>query len=324
MSEKILVLGGGAWGTAVASLLATNGFSVKMWCFEDSVVEDIISCRMNKKYFDGHVLDENIEVTASLSDAFADTKIVFVAVPVKFLHDTILSAKSYIKKDHEWVILSKGIFFGGVPQFPSDVLSNLLSFSPKMAVLSGPNFADQVFEKEFTQTVVASQDEVFGKKICSLCKNDYFYPIFSDDFIGVQVGGALKNVISFFLGVLKGAGYKENTIAAFLIAGIKEMSRFATIHGGQEKTIYGLAGVGDLMLGLIGKKNRNFHAGELIGRGETMSDISQNMSALPEGFNTIKTVYKMGEPMPICEGLYKIVFEGASVKGVVSQLQEKI
>lgn len=321
--KKITILGGGSWGTAMAMLLAGNGRPVTLWCFEQEVVEDIITHRINKKYFSGIELVKSIEPTSSIHEAIEGADILFEAVPVPFLRETIEEAKPYVTNDQAWVMLSKGIELDTF-LFPTDVVSDVLGFTPTMAVLSGPNFARQVVAGCCTGAVVASQDEQFAREIQTLCANDFFKPFLSDDVVGVQVGGALKNVISMFLGMLDGAGYQENTRAFFLTNGLAEMATFAQHAGGKKETVYGLPGVGDVLLGLLGERNRNYRLGELFGKGSSLGDIEAMMGVLPEGINTVKaldTIIQRDKlDLPICTATHQIIYEGKSIRSFVESV----
>lgn len=325
MDDNITVLGGGAWGTAIASLLATNGHDVTLWCFEQEVVNEIVQNRINKQYLPGFELSDRITPTTSLADALGDAKTVFVAIPVLFLRAMLAQTVEYAKKNQTWVLLGKGIE-KGTGKFPSDIVGDVFGFEPQMAILSGPNFASQLARQSLTQTVVAAKSLRTREALKQLCENEYFKICLSDDIYGVQVGGALKNVMSLFMGILDGDRYSENTRAAFLVRTLEEMVVFAQYYGGRAETIYGLSGLGDLVLGLLGEKNRNYRVGEWIGKGNTLFEISGMTEVLPEGINTIESVYDIIKSsngalrLPVCEGVYSICFEGKLARDVVKDL----
>lgn len=323
MGKKITVLGAGSWGTALASLLADKGHSVTLWCFEQEVVDDIVEHNINKKYLPGIEINDQIIATSSLKESFQDSEVIFEVIPTLFLREVLVQAKEYVKKDQIWVLLSKGIEHETLA-FPEDIVTEILDFEPSISILSGPNFAQQIIKKELTGTVVAAKDKKTANKIKDICQTDYFKIVLSHDVCGVQVCGALKNVISLFLGILDGAEYVENTRAYFLTRGFDEMQLLVQHYNGKIETVYGLAGLGDVMLGLIGERNRNYTAGVMIGKGSDINDMSRMIDVLPEGINTVKSVQRIIEKnnlvLPICSGAYDILFEGKSVRDVVKGL----
>jgi glycerol-3-phosphate dehydrogenase (NAD(P)+) len=321
MNKKITLLGAGAWGTSMANTLAQNGYNVTLWCFEQEVVDDIVANRLNKKYLPGIELDEKITATSSLHDALESGEIIFQAIPVPYLRDVLFEAKSLVKKDHKWVVLSKGVE-NKTLLLPSQIICDVFGYEPKIAVLSGPNFAIQLAEKKYTASVVASKDKKFSQEIKTICENKFFKIFESDDPLGVQAGAALKNVISMFLGILDGFACAENTKAYFLTCGFEEIVLLAKRYGGRQETVYGLSGLGDLVLGLLGKKNRNYRFGEMIGEGNSLAELSDmggsasEMGVLPEGVGTVKSIYQLMKSenleLPVCLAAYQIIFEGRS------------
>jgi glycerol-3-phosphate dehydrogenase (NAD(P)+) len=196
----------------------------------------------------------------------------------------------------------------------------------KIVVLTGPNFAQQLAEKRHSASVVASSDKVLREEIKKLCTNNYFVCFCSDDVIGAQVGGALKNVIALFLGIINGSGYRENFLAFMFSAGFSEIVTIAEHLKCGRDTMYGISGLGDLVLGFLGKKNRNYELGITIGKGSSLLDISDTKKNLPEGVNTVKALYKMikknGLNLPIFIGTYKIIFQGEPIRKVVEKLMK--
>jgi glycerol-3-phosphate dehydrogenase (NAD(P)+) len=321
VKKKITVLGGGAWGTAIAQLLASNGNKVCLWCFEKEVIDSIAHHRANPCYLPGVTLDEKISPTSNIGDALEQADIVFVVIPVLFLREVLFRAKNSFNNKQIWVLLSKGIEDKTL-LLPSQVLYEVMGCE-KMVVLSGPNFASQIAGREISGADIASNKIALAKKIASFCDNDYFVSNLSNDLIGTQVGGAIKNVLLIFLGILKGAGYKENTLAYFSKCALDELVSLIDILGGKKKTAYGLSGVGDIFLGLIGH-SRNFELGISIGQGSSLKDLSKSLSVLPEGVNTTKAIFHLCAEkkinLPLCCSTYRILFESVSVDNVLSEL----
>lgn len=322
MKKKITVLGGGSWGTAIAQLLASNGNNVCLWCFEQDVIDSIVQNRINSSYLPGVVLDEKISPTSSMSEAIDGSDIIFVVIPVLFLREVLLQAKEYFNKEQIWVLLSKGIE-NKTLLLPSQVVHEIMGCD-RMVVLSGPNFASQIARREVSAADIASDKISLAEEITAICKNDYFSLNISDDLVGTQVGGAIKNVLLIFLGIIKGAGNRENTLAYFATRGLGEIVTLIDALGGKRETAYGLSGAGDIFLGLIGH-SRNFEIGLSLGNGSSLSDLSESFPVLPEGINTTKAIFKLCEKkkinLPICCSTYRILFEGASLRHVMSELK---
>lgn len=326
----VTILGAGAWGTAVATILAVNGHTIKLWCFEQEVVDSIIKHRINKRYLPGIELDKKVKPTASIQEALTGTKIVFEAIPVLFLREVIEQVKPFVSKDQAWVSLSKGIEQKTL-QLPVQIIREILGDSCKTAVLGGPNFAQEVAERRCSAATVACQDEKFAAQVGKLLSNDYFRTYTSSDEIGVGIGGALKNVLSVFLGIVLGAGYSRNTISFLFTRALDEMATITEAMGGRRETAYGLSGLGDLILSGMGEGGRNQSVGKMIGQGTPLNEISNMMPVLPEGINATRAVEqvikkhsldlpKLGAP--ICLATYQIVFEGKPIRSFVDEFMK--
>lgn len=317
------VLGGGAWGTAIATVLAHNGFVVHLWCFEQDVVDDILQHRMNKRYLPGIELHQNIMPTSCMHEALEASSVVFEAIPIVFLREVLVQAKELVSEKKLWVLLSKGIE-NETLFFPSQVLHDVVDDTCKVntcqvntckvndcVVLSGPNFAHQVATRVPSAIVLASTHDEHAHTVRDMLTCDYIIPEVSTDVMGVQVCGALKNVISLFVGMARGAGYKENTVAALLVRGLAEMAKLVEHYEGEKDTAYGISGLGDLVLGFVGEKNRNYEIGILIGQGTTLHELEESRGVLPEGINAIRSLYGIVKDMnlPICKEAYRVIYE---------------
>jgi len=320
--KKIAMIGGGAWGTAVANLIARNGFEVNLWCYEKEVVDDIIEFGINKKYLPGVELDKKIFPKLSLKDSVEDVEIIFEAVPVKFFRETFNHLKPFIKNKHKLVVLSKGIE-NKTLFLPSQIIEDVFEFEPTFAVVGGPNPAKELVEKNIMGAAVASENKSLAEQVSKILSNNYFKTEISNDVIGAQVGGALKNVIAIFLGILSGSGFKDSTMSYFLTKGFSEIVEISNFYGGKPETIYGLPGFGDLFLAVMGT-SRNFMLGKLVASGNSLNEISRDLGILPEGVNTAKSIYELitKEKLnaPICRGLHQILFEEKSIKSVIESI----
>jgi len=316
MRQTVSVLGEGAWGTAMATVLAYNGYAVKLWCYDPDVAETIKKSCFNKRYMPDIELSKLIVPTCSIKEAVADVEWVFEAIPVEYLRSVLQQAKSFVKPGQTWVVLSKGIETESLllpTQMFYDVFENVI----EKAVCVGPSFSRGVVHKEFTGVVVAAAKSDRAQHLKNILVNDYFRPYESTDMIGAQVGSALKNVIAFGIGILDGAQRGENTKAFMLTHGLQDMVTCSQVLGGQKETIYGLAGIGDLVLTCMGGFSRNVMVGKCFGQGQSLEKIIEEKGVIPEGVNTVKSInqlaQKYGIRFPVCEGIYNMLFEGTSV-----------
>ncbi len=325
--KTVSVLGEGAWGTAIATLLANNGHTVKLWCYDSLVANDIANKRINTRYLPNIILDEKIQPTTQLRDAMCDTQWIFEAIPVPFLRSVISQATSCFVSDQTWVILSKGIEQKTL-FFPSQIIDDVFKTSVKKVVMVGPSFAAELAQKQITAVTLAAPDCAQGQLLQSLLANNYFRPYVSTDMIGAQVGAALKNVITLGIGMLDGAGYHDNAKAFFLTRGLHEMTNLSVALGGDEQSMYGLAGVGDLVLTATGGLSRNLEVGQRLGRGESLDFLARELKTMPEGINTVQSVHQLilKHPtisMPISQGIYDVLFSGVSVSGMLAALMKQ-
>lgn len=317
MGNKVSILGAGAFGTSIATLLADNGYDVSIWCYELELVDFINNDHKNKLYFPGFKLNNNITATNSLKEALSGSQFIFEAIPVKFLKKILLDAKEFINKDQIFVTLSKGIENNSL-LFPTQIINNL--FKNKVAILSGPNFAKEIAEKKYTVTVVATTYNQVGINLKNILENNYFKVELTDDVIGVQVGAALKNLISLLIGIAHGYDSGQNSIAFLITKGLQEIAKISKIFGGNQETIYGLSGFGDLILSATGDLGRNLKRGKEIGKLKSNNQFDYEKffknKILPESINTIQSVYQIIKSkkldLPLCIGVYKLVFENIS------------
>ncbi|MCB9493008.1 MAG: NAD(P)-dependent glycerol-3-phosphate dehydrogenase [Epsilonproteobacteria bacterium] len=322
-SKKITILGAGAWGTAIASILAHNGYEPLLWCYESVVCDQVNREQCNATYFPGFKLSQTVKATTDLSKAFAHSSWIFEAVPVKCLRSVLKQANEHNTPQHRWVLLSKGIEQETLA-LPSQILQQELGQNIPFAVLAGPNFADELAQHVVTATTVASQDQALLAQICALLKNDFFKPYLSADPIGVQVGGAIKNVLALLTGIAQTAGYKDNTTAFLLTRGLHEIGIIAQHYGGQHETVYGLSGLGDMILSSLGGLSKNLKAGRLVGQGLTIDQLGEHFPTLPEGINTVQSVHQLATKhnldLPVCINTYHCAFQGLTFQEFLQRL----
>ena len=309
-SEQIAVLGAGAWGTAVSQLLADNGHEVLLWCYEPLVAQTIQNSRINETYLSGVKLHERITATTDLSQ-IASCSWVFEAIPVAFLRAVVQQAKNFVSPVATWVILSKGIEHDTL-MLPCAIVQDVMGKEVKVAVFAGPTFAKELAEKQFTATALASNDDCVLQALYNLLANRYFRPFGTNDLIGAQVGGAIKNVLALAVGLAHGSGYKDNTVAYLLTRGLSEIGLLATHLGGKRETVYGLSGLGDMILTCTGSLSKNLKAGRLVAQGSSLDDLVTIFKTLPEGINTVQSVQQLTErnqfQAPLCNAVYEIIF----------------
>ncbi|EKD23399.1 MAG: NAD(P)H-dependent glycerol-3-phosphate dehydrogenase, partial [uncultured bacterium] len=296
--KKICVLGGGAFGTAIACLLADNRHEVNIWCCEPDVVESINLKNINNTYLPDIKLSENILAFTDLGLAISDCEIIFEAVPVKYLRSVLEKAKPYFNNNQVWVCCSKGIE-NETLLFPWQTIDSVFGESVKKVVISGPSYAKEIAQKQITAVDIASQDKIIAEQVSQLLMNDYFKVVITQDIFGVQIGGALKNVVAIGVGILDGLGYKENTKALFLNLCLQEMMQISEIFGAQRETIYGLSGVADLVATCYGGSSKNYKFGFNLSKGafEAVSidkkviayGLQGNGPIFPEGVNTARS-----------------------------------
>lgn len=323
--KNVCVLGDGAWGTAVATLLAHNGYTVKLWCHDAAVVETIMRTRVNERYLPGHTLSERIIPTISLEDAVRDTQWIFEAIPVQYLRSVIMDVVPCVTPDQIWVVLSKGIEKDTL-LLPTQIIDDIFAHPPKKAVVAGPSFAADLASKQVTAVSIAATDCALAHELQTMLENKYFKPFYSTDLIGVQVGGALKNVITLGVGMLEGAGYTDNTKAFLVTRGLHEMGLMTKVLGGDPATLYGLSGVGDLVLTSLGQLSRNLAVGKRLGRGESLQDIIRELGNAPEGINTVQAIQQLMQKhqleLPICKAVHEIIFAGKKIDHLIAALMK--
>lgn len=321
--KYITVLGEGAWGTAIATLLAHNGYQVRLWCHHADLVDAINTTHTNEQFLPGITLDTKIKAVASLQEALEGAAWVFEAIPVKYLRQVLMAAQPWIHVNQKWVVLSKGIEQETL-LLPTQIIDKVFKKKVMIAVVAGPSFAMDLAQQKMTAVSVAAVNEEQAKAVRKLLANNYFRPYTTTDIIGVQVGAALKNVIAIGVGMLDGAGYSDNTKAFLLTRGLTEMAHMSKMRGGKQKTVFGLSGIGDLMLSCTSSLSRNLTIGRELGKGKTLASLSQPNQALPEGINTVQSVYQFVEkkdvPFPICRGIYAVIFMKVSMKDFLQDM----
>ena len=313
MGFKFAVIGGGAWGSAIANLLARlNNGRVIIWAKEKEVVNEINTQNKNSLFLEGIELEKNIYATDNISEAIAP--FIFYVTPAQHFRKIVSLQKKYIDEKSELIICSKGIEISS-GKLLSEIISIILP-NTNYYILSGPSFANEVAKKKPAALVLSSNNIKKAIKLSSFLssKNFRLYP--NDDIIGVQLGAAIKNVYAISSGIVSGLNYGENAGAALLTRAISEMVRISIGLGGNKDTIFGLSGVGDILLTCTSESSRNFSLGIAIGKGLKIEEIIKNRTTIAEGYYTTKAIYNLvqtlGIDAPILKSVYDILYNTAN------------
>ncbi len=322
--SKITFLGGGSFGTALAVLLADKNNIVNIYDRDLNVVNEINTKRTNEKYMKDLNIPKGVTAFNNIDDAIKGTDYVVLSVPSHVIRNMCKQLKGKISKDIPVISIAKGIEEGTDKRL-SVVIGEELD-NP-VVVLSGPSHAEEVAMKLPTTLVSTSKDMDYARDIQDLFMTQYFRVYTNDDIIGVEIGGAVKNIIALAAGVIDGLGYGDNTKAALLTRGMKEISRIGIALGGRTETFYGLTGMGDLIVTCTSMHSRNRRAGLLIGKGVPVEKALDEIGMVVEGIKACKAFYhlkeKMGISMPITDGLYKGLFENKNPKDIIDELMSR-
>ncbi len=325
---RVAVVGAGSWGTALSALLSDKGHDVCLWAFEPDVAEQITQSRENVSYLSGVKLPENLRSTADLAKALQGAEVVVSVSPAQVVGPVMEEAAPHIEEDALVVSASKGVETTTLRRM-DEVMSEILSTAQMdgFTVLSGPSFALEVARKIPTAVVAASDNADAALAVQDLFQTKHFRVYTGSDVIGVELGGALKNVIALGAGVAAGLGCGHNTTAALVSRGLAEMRRLGVAMGAHASTFSGLAGMGDLFLTCTGTLSRNRTVGYRLGQGEALDTILGEMSAVAEGVATAHAVHDLaaryGVEMPIAEEVFGILTLGTDPEQAVKNLMER-
>jgi len=322
MLTRFAVLGDGAWGTAIALLLAGNvEHQVVLWSARAESARALRERRENVTYLPGVPIPKSIELTSDVSRA-ASADLYVAAVPTVYLRATLTPVAKELQPDRPVLSLAKGVENQTFLR-PTEILRDVLG-AAQVAALSGPSHAEEVSRGLPTSVVVASEDAELARSIQQAFGNERFRVYTNRDVIGVELGGALKNVIGIAAGISDGLRFGDNTKAALLTRGMTEMARFGVVRGALPETFFGLAGIGDLITTCISRHGRNRHVGERLGRGEKLDEILGNMKMVAEGVYTTRSVHdqaaKLGIDMPITNEVYRVLYEDKDPRTAVTDL----
>ena len=325
MMNKIAIIGAGSWGTALAKLLGGKGADIVMWAFEQTVADGINNNNRNPQYLKKHDLGANVSATTDLGEAISEREMIVSVVPSHAMRTIWSRGAKFLDSDSLLVSCTKGIEAPSL-MLMSQVLSDCLPDHPESnrAVLSGPSFAAEVADGLLTSVVIAGKDAKCTTLVQDVFRTDFFLTFTHDDVTGVEVGGAVKNVIAIAAGISEGLKLGNNARAAIITRGLYEMIKTGKALGANPLTLAGLSGIGDLALTCTGKLSRNHEVGVELGRGRKISEITTGMKMVAEGVTTADAIHRLAQKyainLPICEMTYNILHEGLNPRQAVQKL----
>ncbi len=324
--EKVSVLGAGAWGTAIAALLADNGHDVELWALEGEVVASINGIYENSVYLPGVKLPEGIKAHADLDTALKGARMVVNVAPSHGVRQVFEKARPFIEAGAVIASATKGIEEGTL-KTPSGVLTDILGDEFDIVALSGPSFAKEVSAKLPTAVSAASASPEAAAYVQKIFSSVHFRVYTNTDIIGVELGGALKNVIAIASGISDGLKLGHNARAALITRGLSEMSALGAALGAKSATFSGLSGLGDLVLTCTGPLSRNYTLGRSIGAGGNLRELLEGVKTVAEGVKTSKgaraLALKLKVEMPITEAVYRVLYEGKGPRDAVRELMDR-
>lgn len=321
--KKIAIIGSGSWGVALAIHLAKMGNSIKIWSFLQEEA-DLINHEKKCKFLPEVIIPEGIICTTSYQEAIEGSEIILHVTPSKFTRDTVKQYKDYVK-DQIVVICTKGFEKDSLLTLDEVLKEEMPQI--RLAVLSGPSHAEEVSKAIPTAMVIAAEKEVDAQELQDIFMNENLRVYTSKDMRGVELGGALKNIIAFCAGVAAGIGLGDNTFAALITRGLSEIARLGVMLGGEKETFYGLTGLGDLIVTCLSEHSRNRRAGKLVGQGMPLEQVRQEIGMVIEGVDNIEVAYALSKKyqveVPIIDTVYEMLYENLEPKKAVNRLMTR-
>lgn len=322
---KIAFLGAGSWATALAAVVAYNGYDVELWTRNHEDARTFCACKENTKYLSGIHLDEKIRFSSDAQSVLNGAEITVLATGAQSTGKIIKQFKKLIPEKSIVLNISKGIEQGTL-SLMSEIAKELLP-NNSYAVLSGPSFAREVAQRMPTAVIAASEENEVAKKIQDIFMNERFRVYTGDDVIGTELGGSLKNIIALGAGLLSGIGQGENMKAALITRGLYEIMKIGRKMGAKPSTFSGLSGIGDLFLTCSGSSSRNYCAGVLIGKGKSKEEAIGEIGMLVEGIHTTRSAFdlseKFGIEMPITKEMYYVLYENKPINSALEDLMKR-
>ena len=323
--KSFLVVGAGAWGTALSIQLANNGLTVSLTSNDKDNLREIAHTKENERYLPGFQLPDAINIELDYAGCIASSSSVLVCVKSKYFLSTLQALSTHMKPEQNLIWATKGLDSEkGRPL--SELVKQDFSKLKKTAVISGPSFAKDVAQGMPTAITLASENIGDLRELAGLLTGQSFRVYTSTDIIGVQLGGVFKNIIAIAVGASDALGFGANTRAALITRGLGEMKRIGLVFGARAETFFGLSGLGDLVLTSTDNQSRNRQLGLLVGSGLSLDAAVKKLGATPEGVHAVKAIYKKGalqESLPIAKAVYSILFEDVPAEGLVKQLMSR-
>ena len=322
---KIAVIGAGSWGTALAALLAENGHKVVLWSYRKDQVEELKKTRCNASKLPGMILPAEIQYTDDLKAAVSEQDLLVMAVPSTATRQTALNMRPWIKEGQRLVTVAKGIEEETLLT-QCEILETILPMT-KIGALSGPTHAEEVIRHLPTAIVSGSKDKQMALYVQELFMNENFRVYISPDLTGIEIGGSLKNVIALAAGMSDGLGFGDNTKAALITRGIREITALAVLMGAKKETLAGLTGIGDLIVTCQSEHSRNHRAGVYIGQGMSAKEAMDRVKMVVEGVYSAKAALALGKKyaidLPIIEEVNAVLFDGRAARDAVCELMTR-
>jgi len=322
----VLVLGAGSWGTALAIQLCRGNGPATLWGHDPEHTENLARDGINTRYLPGIPLPTSLRVSADLAACVADARDILLAVPSHAFRAVLNEIQPQLRADARLIWATKGLESGS-GKLLHEVMADVLGDTMPTAVISGPTFAGEVAQGLPTAVTIASADKTYARDMAARLRSDHFRAYTSDDVAGVEVGGAVKNVLAIAAGIADGLGFGANARTALVTRGLAEVMRLATVLGGQHDTLMGLAGLGDLVLTCTDNQSRNRRLGLALGGGSSLEQALAGIDQVVEGVQTAREVFELSQreavDMPITEQVYQVLYEGRSPQEAVRALLDR-
>ena len=324
---KVAVMGGGSFGTAIASVMSDAGQDVTIWTIEPEVVEEINAHHTNAKYHPGVSLPASLRATGEETEALRDASIIVLAIPAQLVGENLRRWQPLFHGSPLVVSVMKGIELGTMRRMSQVIEQDGGIAKDRIAVISGPNLAREIIQRQPAATTVASSNEAAAKQLQGALTTDYFRPYFTTDVVGAEIGGSVKNVIALANGMAVGLGYGDNSQSSLITRGLAEMSRLGAALGANPMTFLGLAGMGDLIATCTSPLSRNRTFGENLGKGLTVDETVAITKQTAEGVKSCRPILELaqsaGVEMPITEQVVRVVSEGMSPSQMLGALMSR-
>lgn len=322
--SKVSVIGAGSFGTALSLVLARNGHKVHLWTIEDDVIKMITAKRQNRKYLPGIGVPQSIKATSDMAEALKNSSLCLIAIPTQHMREVALQVRQHLAPNIPIVSAAKGLELGSGLR-NSQILKEIFKSRNSIQVISGPSHAEEVAQRFPCTISIASRDKKRAKKIAKYFHNESFRVYHNTDVVGVEIGGAVKNIIAIAAGLCDGLGLGDNSKAALLARGLVEIKRFGVACGAKASTFDGVSGLGDLVTTCFSPFGRNRAFGEALGKGKkpekALKDISQVVEGVPTTAAVLKLSRQLKIDMPICKEVGKILNGKSPTEAVITLMK---